>query len=109
MLSGVVSDREAVLATLAEYRAVCQKLTTLGFTGFDTAELLDLQSEREHCARISAVTDHRILAAVQGRATAKEIGGKSWIDVLTSRLRISRAAAATRITDAEDLGPPHAM
>ncbi|MHA3019765.1 DUF222 domain-containing protein [Mycobacterium sp. BMJ-28] len=107
MSASAVVDREAVLAALAEYRAACEKLTTVDFTAFDTAELLNLQSEREHCTRIGAGVDHRILAAVQARATAKEVGGKSWADILALRLGISQVQAKARVKDAEDLGPRH--
>jgi hypothetical protein len=107
MRSVAVVDREAVLAAVDAYAAACESLTAVGFTGFDTAELLELQSRREHLARISAGVDHRILAALQGRATAKEIGGKSWVDILTLRLGISQSAPKARVKDAEDLGPRH--
>ena len=105
MLANTVSDREAVTAALADYRAACQELSTLDFTAFTVAELLEIQSEREHLLRTTAVVDHRILAALQGQVTAKEIGGKSWADILALRLGISQAAAKARVTQAEHLSP----
>ena len=105
MSASVVSDREAVTAALAAYRAACQTLTTLDFTGFTVPELLELQSRREYLTRTGACVDHRILAALQSQTTATEIGGKSWADILALRLGISQAAAKARVKDAESLSP----
>ena len=107
MLANAVSDRGAVTTALARYRAACREVATLEFTAFTTAELLTIQSEREHDTRISACVDHRILAALQSQSTAKEIGGKSWPDILALRLGISQAAAKARVKDAEYLSPRH--
>ena len=107
MLANTVSDREAVNTALADYRAACQKLTTLEFTAFTVPELLEIQSEREHLVRTTAGVDHRILTALQGQTTAKEIGGKSWADILALRLCISQTAAKARVKDAERLSPRH--
>ncbi|WBS08318.1 DUF222 domain-containing protein [Mycolicibacterium neoaurum] len=71
----------------------------------DTAELLALQSERERRARADAVIDARIQAAIMQRATAHEIGAKSWADVLITRMRLSAREAATRVRRAEHLAP----
>ncbi|OJZ67827.1 hypothetical protein BRW64_04095 [Mycolicibacterium diernhoferi] len=79
------------------------------FTVFDTAELLAIQSERELRARADEMIGHRIQAALMDRAGAHEIGGKSWVDVLATRMRISRAEAARRVSGAELLGPRHAI
>ena len=109
MRSDMVADRVGVLAAFAAFDAACQALTRLEFTAFTTAELLELQSRREHATRITARVDHRILATLQNQASAKEIGGKSWTDVLALRLRISRTDATARIKAAEHLGPRHTI
>ncbi|WP_395311163.1 DUF222 domain-containing protein [Mycobacterium sp. AMU20-3851] len=105
----VVASRETVQHALSDHAASVKALLDADFTVFDTAELLAIQSERELRARAEAVIDHRIQAALMDRATPHEIGGKSWIDVLATRMRISRAEAARRVRDAEVLGPRHAM
>ena len=109
MSSRAVVDRSAVLAALDAFDTACQALTRLEFSAFTTAELLELQSRREHGTRITAGVDHRILAALQAQASPAEIGGKSWTDVLALRLRISRADATARIKQAEHLGPRHTI
>ncbi|WP_395309407.1 DUF222 domain-containing protein [Mycobacterium sp. AMU20-3851] len=109
MKMDVVASRETVQHALSARTASVKALLDADFTVFDTAELLAIQSERELRARAEAVIDHRIQAALMDRATPHEIGGKSWIDVLATRMRISRAEAARRVSGAEVLGPRHAM
>ena len=109
MNGNVVASREAVQHALSDRAASVKALLDADFTVFDTAELLAIQSERERQARADAVIDHRLQAALMDRATAHEIGGKSWIDVLATRMRISRAEAGRRVRAAELLGPRHAI
>ncbi|ANE83121.1 hypothetical protein A7U43_21250 [Mycobacterium adipatum] len=105
----MVASRETVQHALSDHAASTKALLDADFTVFDTAELLAIQSERERYARADAMIGHRIQAALMDRATAHEIGGKSWVDVLATRMRISRTDAARRVRDAEVLGPRHAM
>jgi hypothetical protein len=109
MLANQVSDREAVLAAFDTYDSACEQLTALDFTRMTPAELFELQSRREHRARTTAAADHRILAALQAQATPKDIGARSWPEILCTRLRISKDEADRRIADARDLGPRHGM
>ena len=107
MSGDVVGGREAVQHALSDRAASVKALLDADFTMFDTAELLALQSERERYARADEMIDHRLQAALMDRATAHEIGGKSWTDVLATRMRLSRKDAARRVRAAEDLGPRH--
>jgi Domain of unknown function (DUF222) len=109
MLANQVSDREAVMAAFDAYDSVCEQLSALDFTRMTPAELFELQSRREHRARTTAVADHRILAALQAQATPKDIGARSWPEILCTRLRISKDEADHRFADARDLGPRHGM
>jgi hypothetical protein len=92
---------------LCDRAASVKALLDADFTMFDTAELLAMQSEREQHARADEAIDHRLQAALMDRATAHEIGGKSWTDVLATRMRLSRKDAAHRVRAADDLGPRH--
>ncbi|MGJ6124543.1 DUF222 domain-containing protein [Mycolicibacterium sp. Y3] len=105
MLANAVGDRETVLAAFYALDAAAEQLAGMDFTPFSVAELLELQSRRERQARITACADHRILAALQNQATAREMGGKSWPDILALRLGISQVEAKARVKDAEHLGP----
>ncbi|WP_344383963.1 DUF222 domain-containing protein, partial [Mycolicibacterium diernhoferi] len=109
MKSDAVASRETVQHALSDHAASTKALLDADFTVFDTAELLAIQSERERYARADAMIGHRIQAALMDRASAHEIGGKSWVDVLATRMRISRAEAARRVSGAEVLGPRHAI
>ncbi|WP_395310499.1 DUF222 domain-containing protein [Mycobacterium sp. AMU20-3851] len=101
--------RSAVQHALSDHTASVKALLDADFTVFDTTVLLAIQSERERRARAEAVIDHRLQAALMDRTTAHEIGGKSWIDVLATRMRISRSEAGRRVRAAELLGPRHAL
>ena len=102
-----VTSRDTVAHALSDRAASVRALLDADFTVFDTAELLAIQSERERRARADEAIDHRIQAALTVRATPHEIGGKSWTDVLATRMRISRREAARRVAAAADLGPRH--
>ena len=109
MLANGVADREAVLAVFDAYDSACEQLAALDVTRLSPADLLTLQSQREHRARTTAVLDHRILAALQAQITPKEIGARTWAQILTIRLRISEAEAARRLRDSADLGPRQSL
>ncbi|MGW0162399.1 DUF222 domain-containing protein [Mycobacterium sp. NPDC003323] len=105
MKSDVVQSRDAVAAAVCDRAASVKALLDADFSVFDTAELLALQSEREERARQDEAVDHRILAALMARASAHEIGGKNWADVLGTRMRLSGREAARRVRRAEELAP----
>jgi hypothetical protein len=105
MSANAVSDRVSVLAAFDAYDSACEALAGLDFTAFTVAELLALQSRREHRARTTAGVDHRILAVLQTRVTPAEIGERTWTKVLMTRMRIGEAEAKRRVEFAEDLGP----
>lgn len=105
----MVANREAVMAAFDAYDAACEQLAGLEFIAMTPAELFELQSRREHRARTTAVADHRILAALQAQAVPKDIGARSWPEILCTRLRISKDEAVRRLADARDLGPRHGM
>ncbi|MGV0812484.1 DUF222 domain-containing protein, partial [Mycolicibacterium boenickei] len=109
MVVGLMQSRGAVQTALAGHAAATASLVDVDFTGFDTAELLAMQSEREQQARTQAMIDHRIQSALAARTTPHEIGGKSWTDVLATRMRISRKEASRRVAAAADLGPRYAV
>ncbi|WP_428833653.1 DUF222 domain-containing protein [Mycolicibacterium porcinum] len=108
-MAGLVQSQDAVQTVLAGHRAATAALVDVDFTGFDTAELLALQSERERLARTDAMIDHRIQAALMAQASPHEIGGKSFKDVLATRMRISGKEASRRVAAAAALGPRYAI
>ncbi|WP_186447096.1 DUF222 domain-containing protein, partial [Mycolicibacterium porcinum] len=109
VVAGLVHGRDVVQTAMAGQCAATAALVEADFTGLSTAELLALQSERERLARTQALIDHRIQAALMAQATPHEIGGKSWKDVLATRMRISTKEAARRVAAATELGPRYAI
>ncbi|MEW2480428.1 DUF222 domain-containing protein [Mycobacterium sp. NPDC049093] len=109
MKVGLAQNRGAVQTALADHLAATTTLVDVDFTGFDTAELLAIQSERERQARAQATVDHRIQSALMALTGPREIGGKSWTDVLATRMRISRKEASRRVAAAADLGPRYGL
>ena len=105
MSRDAVAGRDTVHHALSDRAASVKALLDADFTMFDTAELLAMQSEREQYARADEAIDLRLQAALMDRATPHEIGGKSWADVLATRMRLSRKDAARRVAAAQDLGP----
>ena len=94
------------------YAALTDALATvnsLDYTALPIEFLLELQSQRETLKCAAEATDHRILAAAQTQATAKDIGAKDWPEVLHIRLRVSREEARRRVRDCDHLGPRSAI
>ncbi|WP_395311678.1 DUF222 domain-containing protein [Mycobacterium sp. AMU20-3851] len=109
MVANAVSDREAIITAFDAYDAACEQLAGLDFTRLTPAELFELQSRREHRCRTTAVVDHRILAVLQTQATPKDIGARTWSQILITRMQISQAEASRRLSDAQNLGPRYGM
>ena len=99
----VVQERVAAL------RAAYDALAACDFDALTRAELLAVGDELETLTCQLPVQTHRVLARLQAEATPKEMGAKSWRDVLTTRWRISTAEARRRLTEAALLGPRRAL
>ena len=99
MSGTVVRERVAALRAAHDALAACD-LDLLTRT-----ELLAVADELETVACQLPTQRHRVLARLQAEATPKEMGAKSWRDVLTTRWRISSGEAHRRLTEAELLGP----
>jgi hypothetical protein len=109
MSSGVVSDREEILATYAEWESANAKVAELSLGALTHTELLELQHRREVVARSVPAVDHQIINRLASEADPKALGGTNLADVLSTRLRISKGEAKRRIKQAELLGPGQAM
>ncbi len=85
------------------------ELAAAGVDALSHAELLDVQSQLETLIRQLPTQSHRILARLAAEASPTEFGATSLRELLTSRLRISRADARRRLAEAADLGPRLAL
>jgi hypothetical protein len=103
MSGTVVQDAVAALRTAYDALAACD-IDLLTAT-----ELLDVGDELETLDRQLPTQSHRLLARLQVETTARELGAKSWKDVLATRWRISTAEAGRRLTDASLLGPRRSL
>src|SRR5919106_1572192 len=109
MRSQAPSDREAIMATLDRWDAVQAKLAELSFAALTPAEVLDIKDRLECGYRRHAAVDHRLTRELTCGASPIDLGGKSWVDVLSTRLRISKGEARQRLDEAEDLAPRTAL
>jgi hypothetical protein len=96
---------EAVRATVAALRAAHDELAALPIDALTKPELIGALDELETLACQLPTQSHRMLARLQTETTAKEMGAKSWRDVLAIRWRISTSEAGRRLDEAAQLGP----
>ena len=101
----MVSDRDLIEEVYTDLTDATARVADIDYTTLSVPELLELQSRRERLACAAAAVDHQILAALTAQTTAKDIGAKTWTEVLRIRLHISATEARRRIRDAENLGP----
>ena len=98
---------EAVRAALTALRAAYDEVAACGIDTLTCDELLAAADELEILDCQLPTQRHRILTLLQAQATPRELGAKSWRDVLMIRWRLSSAEAHRRLADAAVLGPRH--
>ncbi|MFZ0225458.1 MAG: HNH endonuclease signature motif containing protein [Mycobacterium sp.] len=102
------SSREEVEAAFDMLHAAVSRACGLSFDALTTPERLTYLERLEQEARRIPVPGHALINQVARQTTRDEIGGKL-SHVLADRLRITRAQAARRIDEAEDLGTRQAV
>jgi hypothetical protein len=96
---------EAVQAKVAALRAGYDELAALPIDALTKSELIDALDELETLSCQLPSQMHRMLARLQAETTAKDMGAKSWRDVLAIRWRISTSEAGRRLEEAAALAP----
>ncbi|WP_395310848.1 HNH endonuclease signature motif containing protein [Mycobacterium sp. AMU20-3851] len=91
----------AVTALRGAYRAFAD----CDLEALTRAELLAVMDEYETLTCQLPAQTHRMLARLQADNTPKELGAKSWNEVLRARWRLSTADAGRRLGEAVALGP----
>ena len=104
-----VMGAEAVRAAVAAMRVAHDELAALPIEALTKSELVGVLDELEMLSCQLPAQSHRLLARLQAEATAKEMGAKSWRQVLANRLRISTSEAGRRLDEAAVLGPRRAL
>ena len=102
-------EASPALAALAAMRTAYDELAGLGLDTLTHPELLAVLGELETLCRQLPTQSHRILARLSAEASPVALGATTWRDVLTGRLRISRAEAGRRLAEASELGPRTAV
>ena len=97
------------MAALDRFDAAQAELAALSFDALSTADVLTAKDRLETVYRRQGAVDHRLTHQLTCQASPIELGGKSWTDVLSNRMRIGRGEARRRLDEADDLGPRIAM
>ncbi|WP_036437670.1 DUF222 domain-containing protein, partial [Mycobacterium sp. URHB0044] len=100
---------EVLRAKIAALRAAYDEIAACPIDTLTHAELLPEMDELEALACQLPTQRHRMLTQLQGQTTPRELGAKSWREVLMTRSRLSGAEASRRITEATLLGPRKAL
>jgi hypothetical protein len=109
MSVGPVSDPAAIIAAVDLFEAAQADLAALSFDALTAAQALSLKDRLETVSRRAAAVDHRLTQQVTSQAGPVELGGTSWTDIMSHRLRIGRGEARRRLDDAAELGPRTAI
>jgi hypothetical protein len=99
----------AMTEALAALRAAYGALAACDIDMLTHPELLAAMDEMETLSCQLPTQHHRMLARLQIETTPKELGAKSWKDVLAVRWRLSAGEATRRLEEAADLGPRQAL
>ena len=98
-----------VQVAVAALRAAHDALASCDLEMLTRPELLNVLDDLETLSCQLPTQWHRALTRLQAETTPKELGAKSWKDVLRIRWRISATEAGRRLAEAADLGPRRAL
>ncbi len=90
---------------IAMMRAGYAKIAAAGPDGLSLSKKLTLGDDLQTLTCQLPTQFHHLLASLQAEHTPRELGAKSWNEVLRTRWRISSAEAGRRLADAAALGP----
>jgi hypothetical protein len=93
---------------LGHLAAAREQLSALDLTGLSGGQLLELVAALEIDTRQRAAVTHAVIAELEARGVAAEVGCSSTAVLLSERLRIGRREAAGRVRLAAELGPRRA-
>src|ERR1700728_4796868 len=102
------SSREEVVEVLDALEAGYKRALDLTFDVLTTPERLAVLERFEGFRRQLPAIEHALVNQLAEQADPTELGGRL-APALANRLRISRAEAARRVHDAEDLGERRAL
>ena len=95
----VVAVREAMANLAAAYDA----FAACDVDALTRAEVVSVMDDLETLTCRMPTQTHRLLARLQAETTPREMGAKSWNEVLRIRWRLSTGEASRRLHEAADL------
>jgi hypothetical protein len=104
-----VSDPAEVMAAVDRFDAAQAELAALSFHALSGEQALAVKDRLETVARRQGAIDHRLTSQMVSQTSPAQLGGTSWPDVLSNRLRIGRGQARRHIDEAADVGPRTAL
>jgi hypothetical protein len=99
-MSGVAAQE-----AMAQLRAAYDAFAAADLEVLTRAELLALGDDYQTLTCQMPTQGHRLLARLQAETTPRQMGAKSWNEVLRVRWRLSSGEASRRLAEAADLGP----
>ena len=105
----MATDSTTIHTAYAALEALSAQIAGFDYSGLSVAQQLELLSRRERLARCAPTVDHALLTGLQAQSTPREIGAKTWADMLAMRLHISGDEARRRVREAANLGPRTAL
>jgi Domain of unknown function (DUF222) len=100
-----IMSEAAVDEGMALIRAGYAKIAAAKLDGLSLKETLALHDDLQTLSCQLPTQTHRILARLQSEHSPRELGAKSWNEVLRTRWRLSVAEAGRRLAEAAALGP----
>ncbi|CRZ17361.1 REP13E12 repeat protein [Mycolicibacterium neworleansense] len=97
------------VGAVAALRAAFDAFAACDFESLTRCELMAVMDEYEALTCQLPGPWHRLLARLQAEATPRELGAKSWNEVLRIRWRLSTTEAGRRLGEAAELGPRRAV
>jgi hypothetical protein len=96
---------DAVQATVAALCAAYDELAAAPVDALTASDLIGALDDLETLTCRLPAQRQRLLARLQAETTARDMGAKSWRDVLATRWRLSNSEAARRLEEAAALAP----
>jgi hypothetical protein len=100
---------QAIRAAITALRSAYEDLAACDVDTLTRDELVGAMDDLETLGCQLPMQRHRLLARLQAQITPRQLGAKSWRDVLMVRWRLSSIEANRRLTEAALLGPRQAL
>ncbi|MGV0680559.1 DUF222 domain-containing protein, partial [Mycolicibacterium fortuitum] len=97
------------VSAVAGLRAAFDAFAACDLASLTRAEVVAVLDEYETLLCRLPSVGHRLLAQLHAGATPREMGAKSWNEVLRIRWRLSTAEAGRRLGEAAELGPRRSL